>query len=83
MFINKFTKKQLPSRGEEGSSVLVSLSKVAQLEKVDQPDEEILVIGHHQSFSFFGEGYFDCDKTTGKCVDKSAPDADIDTRYTR
>ena len=62
---------------------MVSLSKVAQLEKVDQPDEEILVIGHHQSFSFFGEGYFDCDKTTGKCVDKSAPDADIDTRYTR
>ena len=32
---------------------------------------------------FFGEGYFDCDKTTDKCVDKSAPDADIDTRYTR
>ena len=43
----------------------------------------IMVIGHHQSFSFFGEGYFDCDKTTDKCVDKSAPDADIDTRYTR
>ena len=59
---------------------MVSLSKVAQLEKVDQPDEEILVIN---LLGFFGDGYFDCDKTTDKCVDKSAPDADIDTRYTR
>ena len=42
-----------------------------------------MVIGYHQSLSFFGDGYFDCDKTTDKCVDKSAPDADIDTRYTR